>query len=329
MTEKKLPWELRQREVRTLKESKTNHSNGKFPEERSVEELLESGVICINKPEGPTSHLVSDYIQRILNVKKSGHGGTLDPHVTGVLPIGLNKATRITEYLLLAGKEYICLMHIHKSIERQKFFKTMREFEGKITQLPPIRSAVKRQNREREIYYIDILEINNQDVLMSVGCQAGTYIRKLVFDFGEKLGTGAHMQQLIRTKAGPFNDKEWYSLTDLKDAYQLYQEGNDSELKKIIKPIEYAIRHLGKVWVIDTAIDSICHGANLNAPGIHKIEILIKKNENIAVLTLKNELICIGTMLVDSDKIKERDIVVKTTKVFMNPETYNKKDLTD
>jgi len=88
MTEKKLPWELIQREVKVLKEAKTNPNYGKFPEERTIEELLESGVICINKPEGPTSHLVSDYIQKILEVKKSGHGGTLDPHVTGVLPIG-------------------------------------------------------------------------------------------------------------------------------------------------------------------------------------------------------------------------------------------------
>jgi len=198
----------------------------------------------------------------------------------------------------------------------------MKEFEGKITQLPPIRSAVKRQNREREVYYIDVISIDDQDVLMRIGCQAGTYIRKICSDFGEKLGTGAHMQQLVRTKAGPFNDKEWHSLTDLKDAYQLYKEGNEKELKRVIKPVEYAIRHLGRVWIADSAVDSLCHGADLKYPGIAKIELPLHKDETVAILTLKNELVCVGNMVVDADKMKERDNVVRTTKVFMDPGIY-------
>src|SRR3989338_5600792 len=148
------------------------------------------------------------------------------------------------EALLKAGKEYICLMHIHSQIPQSKIHKSSKEFIGKIIQLPPVKSAVKRQLREREIYYLEILEIKNQDVLFKVGCQAGTYIRRICDDWGRLLGTRAHMQQLVRTKAGPFNDNEWYSLQELKDAMLLHEEGNDSEIKKIVKPVEFSLQHL-------------------------------------------------------------------------------------
>ena len=143
--------------------------------------------------------------------------------MTGVLPIALEKATRIVQILLKAGKEYICLMHLHKEISEQDIRETVKKFTGEIKQLPPVKSAVKRQERFREIYYFNILEIQDKDVLFKIGCQAGTYIRKIVHDFGLSLNIGANMQQLIRTKAGPFTDKTWTTLHDLKDAYELYK----------------------------------------------------------------------------------------------------------
>src|SRR3989344_3125683 len=220
--EEKLPFERIQREILVKKEEQGIF--GKYPEERTIEELIHYGIININKSAGPTSHQVAEYVKRILKIKVSGHSGTLDPNVSGCLPVALDKATRITQFLLTAGKEYICLMHIHKDIPPSKIHKTAKEFVGKIKQLPPIKSAIKRQLREREIYYITILETQGRDVLFKIGCQAGFYIRKFCFDFGIKLGTKAHMAQLIRTKAGPFTDKDWYSLQDLKDAYEFYKQ---------------------------------------------------------------------------------------------------------
>ncbi len=321
----KLPFEEINRETLVKKESTTNESHGKIPEERTIEELLNNGVICLNKPSGPSSHQVADYIKQILKVDKIGHGGTLDPTVTGVLPISLGKATRIMEALLKAGKEYICIMHLHSKISISKIHKSSKEFIGKITQLPPLKSAVKRQLREREIYYLEILEIKDQDVLFKVGCQAGTYIRRICDDWGKALGTNAHMAELIRTKAGPFNDKELYSLHDIKDAYELYKsENNDKLLKKIIKPTEYALQHLPKIWLVDTAVDTICHGANLNIPGIAKLESKIEKENLVALLTLKNELVGLGIAMLSSEEItkENKGLAVKTTKVFMEPEVY-------
>jgi len=312
------------REVFVKNEAKTSEDHGCYPKNRSTKELIEYGVVNLNKPSGPTSHQVSDYVKRILNIDKAGHSGTLDPGVTGVLPTALGRATRIVEYLLKSGKEYICLMHLHKKVDEDKIRDTFKEFIGKIMQLPPIKSAVKRQLREREIYYVEILEIKNQDVLFKVGCQAGTYIRKYVHDFGQRLGIGAHMVQLIRTKVGHFTDKNWITLHNLKDAYEFYKEGDESYLKKCILPIEKAIEYFPKIWVLDTTVDSLCHGASLSVPGIAKFHSSIKDDDLVAVMTLKDELVCIGKAFMDSEQINKNNkgLAVKTEKVFMLPDTY-------
>jgi len=321
-----LPFEKIKRKILVKKESETNFLYGNKPENKPVKELISNGVICLNKPQGPTSHQTAEYVKNILNLKHVGHGGTLDPHVTGVLPIALENATRITQTLLIAGKEYIALMHLHKSVEEKDIKKGFEEFTGKIKQLPPIRSAVKRQLREREIYYIKILEIENQDILFKIGCQAGTYIRKYISDLGKNLKTNAHMLQLVRTKAGPFNDKEMYTMQEIKDAYEYYKECDESHLKRIIKPIEFAIQHLPKIWVHDTTVDSLCHGTDLSIPGISKIESDIKSDDLVAVLTLKNELICLGNTVLTTEEIdkNEKGKAIKTTKVFMKPDIYPK-----
>ncbi|MFT4304674.1 MAG: RNA-guided pseudouridylation complex pseudouridine synthase subunit Cbf5 [Candidatus Woesearchaeota archaeon] len=321
-----LPFEKNKREIIVKKEFLTSDKFGKDPNNRSVDELINYGIINVNKPKGPTSHQVSYFVQEILNIDKSGHSGTLDPKVTGVLPVALKKATRIVNVLLPSGKEYVCLMHLHKDHEEYEIRKVMDSFVGTIDQLPPIKSAVKRQMRKRTIYYIKIHEIIGKDVLFTVGCQAGTYIRKLVHDIGKKLGSGAHMTQLIRTKAGPFNLKNSWTLQDLKDAYYYYkEENNDKFIKQIILPIEEAINHLPKIWVMDTTVDSLCHGSDLALPGICKFESGINENDNVAILTLKNELICIGTAKMSSDEFKEKKgRAVKTDKVFMDIGIYPK-----
>lgn len=305
-----LPFESIKRKLLTKRDSELREYK-----EKSIEELLNNGVICLNKPEGPTSHQVADYIKQILNLKKAGHGGTLDPHVTGVLPIALEKATRIVQTLLPAGKEYICLMYIHSLLPQSQIHQVLKSFEGKVTQLPPVRSAVKRQEREREVYYIDIIEIKEQYVLFKVGCQGGFYVRRLCDDFGKITKVGAHMAQLVRTKAGPFNDNEWYSLHDLKDAI----EDNKEKIRQIIKPIEYAVQHLPKIYVQDNAIKTLTHGADLHVPGIVKLESDIKVEELVAIMSLDQELVCIGNAKMSSEDIlkSEKGLAVKTSKVFM------------
>jgi len=326
MTEYLLPFEKIKREILVKKEAKTDDKLGCTPIERKTEEIINYGIVNINKPQGPTSHQVSDFVQKILNIKKSGHSGTLDPHVHGVLPVALGRATRIVQGLLKSGKEYVGIMHLHKDIEEKKLMETIKKhFTGKIKQIPPLKSAVKRIERTREIYYFDILEKEEKDVLFIVGCEAGTYIRKICFDLGKKLGSGAHMLELRRTKAGPFNEKTLFTLQDLTDAYHFYRnENNDKFLRKAIQPVENAVKHLPKIWVFDTTVDTLCHGAGLNIPGISRLNDKIKPNDIVAVMTLKDELIALGNAKLTSEEIikQEKGLAVKTDKVFMEPGVY-------
>lgn len=299
---------------------KLDDNLGKTPGERTIEELINYGIINIDKPKGPTSHLIIDYVKKILEIKKAGHSGTLDPAVTGVQPIALGRATRITQFLLTAPKEYVGIMHLHKPVEEKKIKQAIKKFTGEITQLPPVKSAVKREQRKRKIYEFQIIEIKKQDILFKVKCQAGTYIRKLCHDLGEELNVGAHMAELRRTQAGPFTEKDnLISLTDLQDAYHFYKEENNPKyLRYCLQPIENAVKHLPKCWVFDTTVQSLTHGRDLAIPGISKTEIF-DQDETIAILTLNGELIAIGTSLLSAKEIKnkEKGLAVKVEKVFM------------
>jgi len=325
--EKKFPFEKINRKILTKADSTTDKNYGKSPKERTLKESLNYGIVNINKPQGPTSHQVTDYVKKILDITKAGHSGTLDPNVTGSLIMALGKSTRVIHNLLKAGKEYVCLMHIHKEKEEREIIKTINSFVTKIEQMPPVRSAVKRRKRQRQIYYIEILEIkDNQEVLFRVGCEAGTYIRKLCHDIGLKLDTNAHMTQLIRTRVGPFNEENMCSLLELKDAYELYKEGDETHLKKLILPVEQGIEHLPKIWVADQTVDPLCHGTDLAIPGIAKLESEIEPKNTIVILTLKEELIATGVTKHSSEEIlqKEKGIAVKIEKVFMDREVYPK-----
>ncbi len=292
---------------------------GKNPEERTVAELLDYGIIVIDKPKGPTTHQVADYVKKILNIEKCGHSGSLDPAVTGVVVVGLGKSTKVVHNLLKAGKEYVCIMHIHDEVEEKKIREAVNSFLGKIKQMPPLRSAVRRVERARTIYSIDILEIEGQEVLFKVSCEAGTYIRTLCHAIGKKLGVGAHMAELRRTRVGNLDESLAASLQDLSDAYYFWKEGDETEIRKILLPMERAVEHLKKIIVLDTAVAALCHGAKLNVPGISKLDGGILKGDYIAVMTLKGELIMTGIAQMNALDMEKKDngFAVKAERVFM------------
>ena len=116
---------------------------------KSTEELLKFSIINIDKPSGPTSFQVSQFLKNALNIKKTSHFGTLDPMVSGVLPVGLNRACRLNEYLMHRDKTYAGIMRLHIEIEKEKLEKVISGFLGKIMQMPPKRSRVKRALREK------------------------------------------------------------------------------------------------------------------------------------------------------------------------------------
>ncbi len=201
----------------------------------TFQELLNFSLINIDKPAGPTSFQVSQYIKEALKLNKTSHMGTLDPQVTGVLPITLGRACKLSEYFMHKDKEYVGIMRLHTTISLQKLRKEAEEFIGKIKQLPPVRSRVKRQEREREIKSLELLEKKEKDVLFKTTVEAGTYIRKLIHDLGEKLG-GAHMLELRRTKASIFDEKKAITL------YEFDKLLKENKLNTVLIPAEEAIK---------------------------------------------------------------------------------------
>lgn len=300
--------------------------HGKRPSERGIEELLLAGVINLDKPIGPTSHQVTAWVRDILQISKIGHGGTLDPKVTGVLPIALGKATRATDLVLRSDKEYVGIMRLHKDVDGPRLKSVFMSFEGDIYQVPPVRAAVKRQTRIRRIHQIKILEMNGRDVLFRVACDAGTYIRTLCVDVGEALGVGAHMEDLRRTRSGDMDEEHSVQLQDLKDAFVYWKQGDGKLLRSMIQPMEVLLDPFRKVVVKDTAIDAVCHGADLAAVGIVRLEEGITKGEVVALISLKGEGIGIGTAQMSSEEMgrAREGIAALTDRVFMEPGTYPK-----
>ena len=284
--------------------------------QRTIDELIRKGVIILDKPAGPTSHEVAAWVKRILQIKKAGHSGTLDPKATGVLPILLQDATKAVGALVRLPKEYVCVLHLHKRVPGGELLDVLKEFTGVLYQRPPLKSAVKRQIRKREVYNIDALEREGNDVLLKIGCEAGTYIRKLCHDVGEALGVGAHMQELRRTKVGPFDESKLATLHDLTDAYHFWIEDNDeTPLRNIIMPLERALEHLPRIIIRDTAVDAICHGARLAEPGVISLPRLDAK-QLVGIYTARDEIVALGI------SVLEGGIVAEVKRVMMAPGTY-------
>ena len=302
--------------------------HGKNPEERSVSELIRLGVINVDKQPNPTSQEIVAYIKRILDISKAGHSGTLDPAVTGIVPVALKDATKLTDALLPAGKEYVCIMHLHNKVSNIRIENVIKEFTGVIYQKPPVKSSVKRILRKRQIYYMDLLEINEQDVLFKVGSEKGTYIRKLCHDMGLVLGTGAHMKELRRTKSGPFREDETLSsLIRIFDSYEIYKESkDDEELRKVILPMERGLTHLPKIIIRDNAIGAICHGASLAAPGVLKLHDIIEKDSLVLLESIKGEAVALAKATVNHQAILDcnHGLVAKTSRVLMDRDVYPK-----
>ena len=282
------------------------------------------GIIVIDKPRGPSSHEVAAWVGKMLGCPV-GHSGTLDPQVSGVLLIMLGNAVRLAPLLLQHEKEYICLLRLHGDVPRENILKAAEEFTGRIYQRPPRKSAVKRALRIREIQKLEVLDINGRLVLFRVQCDAGTYIRSLCHHIGLALGVGGHMQELRRSRSGVFDEKTMHSLHEVQDACVAAQEGRPEELASMVISVDAAVPECPIVVIRDTAIDAICHGATLAGVGIISCA-EFTKDQTVAVLSQKNEFVCLGRALVPSSAFKpgETGLVISPTSVFMTPGTYPK-----
>lgn len=310
----------------TREEADTSEKFGSIPEKRSIEELLEKSIVIVDKPFGPTSQQISTWVRKELDLKKTGHFGTLDPNATGVLPIGLNNGTRLNKALSKADKEYIFEAKLDEEKSEDDVREVLQEFEGTNKQVPPEKSAVKQEEREREVYEIELLDVDENNILGRVRCESGFYVRVLISQLGEKLDTEAEMTELRRTQQGKLTEEDVNILQDIVDAYHFYHDGKEEELRKVLHPVEKAVNHLKKIVIKDSAVNAVANGADLGANGISKFQEQINEGETVAIMTLKGELVALGSAEMNSEQLYDQDGTAATLQsVHMDPETYPKR----
>lgn len=275
----------------------------------NADELLKASFLNIDKPSGPTSHDVCEIVRKMLNVSKNSHSGTLDPKVTGVMGMGIGKAARLLRFLP-SDKVYVGVMRLHEDIPEDKLKDAIKGFTGKIMQTPPVKSRVKREERQREVYSFEILEKQKQNVLFKVHCEAGTYIRKLIHDLGQNLEVGAHMTELRRTRAGIFPESEsinLYQLNEIKD--------NKEELAKHLIPINILAKYMPSFEVKKENLKELLNGSPLypeflkNKEDLKKIE-SFKKDTFIALMN-DNHLVEVAKLILEGRKIAVPETVIK------------------
>ena len=300
--------------------------HGKFPSERGLKALMEAGVILVDKPPGPSSHQLASWARDILGLKRLGHGGTLDPFATGALTLLLGKATRLTEVVLSGNKTYIAVLKIDSSISSKRVEEVLERFAGEIYNVPPLESAVKIRVRTRVISEIKLLESDQENGFhtISVSCQAGTYIRTLARDIGLMLGSPCVLSELHRHSTGSFEQSSLCTMQQLADAAMLAEEGDEEALCRLIAPVERILGSIPGIWIRDSAIASICHGAPLAIPGVVSLDRGMSAGDKTVIWSSKGEAVAVGEMIVDSSDVRDmaEGELVKPKIVLMDKDEY-------
>jgi H/ACA ribonucleoprotein complex subunit 4 len=301
------------------------------PAERSPADLLQFGVVNLDKPPGPSAHQVAAWVRDAVDerlrdadapgIDRVAHGGTLDPKVTGSLPLLLGDAARCAQVFDDSDKEYVAVLELHGPAPSD-FRAVLDEFEGRLYQKPPRKSAVRRQLRVREIYGLDILERDGRQALLRIRCESGTYVRKLCHDLGLALGTGAHMGHLRRTVTGPFEDTDLVTLEDLVDALAFWiEDGDPGPLREVVAPAEDALVALPQVTIAANAASEVAHGAPVYAPGVLDVgpaptgDATAERGSLVACYDPGGTAICLGTFVGSPDA--EEGTVVETDRVLV------------
>lgn len=248
---------------------------------------MHKGILNINKEKGISSAKVVSLVRRALDMKKVGHTGTLDLEASGVLPIVVGKATRVSDYMMTKDKVYETEMILgaktdtldaageitarsDKKVSKEEFLEAMNTFWGEVEQIPPMYSALKingkklydlaregieieRKRRKVTIYDIKLLDFDFPKATIRVTCSKGTYIRTLVDDIGEKLGTYAYVDELIRTRVGDFDIKDAIKSEDILNIEK-------SDIIKALRPIDSALKDFDKIVLDKKYLEKLVNG---------------------------------------------------------------------
>ena len=312
-----------------IDEDVTDPSYGHRPEDRPPETYLRWGVINLDKPPGPTSHQVAAWVKQISGMAKAGHGGTLDPNVSGVLPVALADATSALAYAVSFDKQYIGVMRLHGPVSSRELARVASLMEDRIYQRPPKKSAVRRKLRTRRVHSLRLLETVEGEVLFDLVCEKGFYVRKLVHDLGLILGVEGHMQELRRIRSGVFcEDETLVDLFKVKAAFhKWFVEDDFSLIKRTMRPYERIFAEFPKIVVRDSAVSSLCHGAQLAIPGVLRLHDNIVEDGIVSLFTDKGEVIAVARARLNAEEVANspHGIAATLERVFMPRDLYPRK----
>ena len=298
-------------------------------------------IVNIIKPTGMTSHDVVSAVRKILNTKKVGHTGTLDPDASGVLPICIGKSTKVSELILNKDKSYICELTLgintdtydssgeilekvdDFSFTKEEIEKALDTQRGEIEQLPPIYSALKvngkrmcdlvRSGRADEITIksrpvnikeLRVLSINDDKIMFYVKCSKGTYVRSICYDIGKVLGCGGHMSFLLRTSSGRFNLENGITLEELREYHE------NKTLDKHLYDIDYVLNNFNSLVLNENALKYYINGGIIDERRFIKKQ-FNKEDEFVRVYSEK-DFLGIGKLI-----RKDNTISVKSDKLFL------------
>ncbi|OAG31683.1 H/ACA ribonucleoprotein complex subunit 4 [Nematocida displodere] len=312
--------------IKTLKYTPT--PNGHTPMERPLDIHLMYGVIQLDKPCNPSSHEVVAWVKSILRCEKTGHSGTLDPMVSGCLPVCLNRATRIAKSQQDAGKEYVAVVQFGEGVTEEMFKEALKVYTGPLLQRPPEQCAVKRNLRIRTVVKNLFIEFDAEKQLgmFRVECEAGTYIRSLCVHMGLHLGTTGEMVDLRRTRSGAVLEKGLVTMHDVLDSMYLYNtKREETYLRRVVKPLETLLVHYPRIIIKDSAINAICYGGQLTAKGVLRYD-NFNHQDAVIFVSPKGEAVGLGVALVTAPQLSmmEHGVVARTKRVIMEKDTYSR-----
>jgi H/ACA ribonucleoprotein complex subunit 4 len=287
---------------------------GKAKDAEGIEERLQNGVIIIDKPPGLTSHEVTTLVKKIAGAKRAGHAGTLDPEVSGVLPVAIGRATKLLRYIAAKDKTYVGIVKFKKVMSASEIEAIFKKFTGELVQTPPKISAVRKVPRKRTVYRLKLLDTKEHLALFDTNVDAGTYIRTLCDDMGKTCG-GARMEELRRTAVGRIDEKKCHTMQELVDAMWFYKNGDAKLLSGMVEPPERFIE-LPKAFIKETALASVLSGAQIMAPGVEEIDAKVAQGDRVAIYC-NERFVGIGIAQVSLDGLKkmESGIVIKLERV--------------
>ena len=273
-----------------------------------------SGVLVVDKPIGLTSHDVVQIVRKGTNIRRAGHTGTLDPRASGVLVILIGPAVRLSEYVSASDKRYQAVVRLGVStdtydadgriestspvnVTEGQFEDALKNFVGEIEQVPPPYSAVKIKGRKAyemaregeevdltprkiQVYNLELLEWAMPEAVIDVYCSSGTYVRSLANDLGEKLGCGAHLVGLRRTKSGRFTLRDAVPLRKLKEHF------DNGTWYQLLIPAAEALSDWASVELSHEQVEAVRHGHRVPAePGVGKmVRGISEQGELVALL---------------------------------------------